>query len=294
MGFDAHTIKYLLAAQKSGVSFESVLTIGRQTLFTNAREFHSLLRDFGLDVSRDDVDKLLTENKGYAERFLARIGAGKIDSLDASEYEKATIIHDLNQPIPDELKNRFSLVIDGGSLEHVFDVPTALKSLMEMVAVGGHFIAINPANNFFGHGFYQFSPDIFFRCLSAENGFEIDRVIAFELRNGAPWYSVVDPQEANRRVKLTNRRPVHLIVQAKKTAEAEIFAETPQQFKYSDLWDQDERRRGGDSSSLLGRVYQVWRRESNRLIRATVKPKFNPTVFRKIRAEGLTEGQFET
>src|SRR5438477_418150 len=79
--------------------------------------------------------------------------------------------HDMNEPIPDKFKETYTAVLDGGSLEHVFNFPVAIKNCMEMVKVGGHYLAITPANNFFGHGFYQFSPELYFTVLSKENGF---------------------------------------------------------------------------------------------------------------------------
>jgi len=42
----------------------------------------------------------------------------------------------------------YTTVIDGGSLEHVFNFPQAIANCMNMVAVGGHFIGLSPANNF--------------------------------------------------------------------------------------------------------------------------------------------------
>ena len=69
------------------------------------------------------------------------------------------------------LKNKYTLVIDGGCLEHIFNFPVAIKNCMEMLQEGGHFIGITPANNLMGHGFYQFSPELYFRIFSKENGF---------------------------------------------------------------------------------------------------------------------------
>ena len=108
---------------------------------------------------------------GYAEEFLKRLGAKETISIDASAYEGASLVHDMNLPIGDDLKRRFSVVIDGGTLEHVFNFPVAIKNCMQMVDVGGHFFVHTMANNFMGHGFYQFSPELFYRVFSPENGF---------------------------------------------------------------------------------------------------------------------------
>jgi 2-polyprenyl-3-methyl-5-hydroxy-6-metoxy-1,4-benzoquinol methylase len=65
----------------------------------------------------------------------------------------------MNLPISETLRQRYSVVYDGGKLEHVFNQPQALKNCMEMVRVGGYFLQTNTANKFMGHGFWQFSPE---------------------------------------------------------------------------------------------------------------------------------------
>ena len=79
----------------------------------------------------------------------------------------------MNIPISDSSKDKYTVVIDGGSLEHVFNFPIAIKNCMEMLQVGGYFISLAPANNMLGHGFYQFSPELFYRIFSKENGFSV-------------------------------------------------------------------------------------------------------------------------
>lgn len=46
-----------------------------------------------------------------------------IDSMDTSDYEGATIVHDLNVPVPDSLKGKFDVIFDSGTMEHIFNVP---------------------------------------------------------------------------------------------------------------------------------------------------------------------------
>jgi SAM-dependent methyltransferase len=178
----------------------------------------------------------MTEENGFAEPLLRLLGAEQICSIDASSYEHASVVHDLNQPIPDALKDAFSVVIDAGTLEHVFNFPTAIRNCMEMVRVGGHLLLMTPANNFMGHGFYQFSPELFFRVCSGENGFEIMKAILCEVDAEAPWYEVVDPARAQRRVELVNCRPAYLLVLARRVRRVPILAVTPQQSDYTALW----------------------------------------------------------
>src|SRR5262249_39640930 len=128
----------------------------------------------------------------HAEPCFLSLGARAVFSMDVSAFEGATFIHDLNQPVGDELKQRFDLVYDGGTLEHVFNFPTALKNCMEMVRVGGRFFMHTVTNNWCGHGFYQFSPELFFRALSRDNGYEVERMVVHRVGYGG-WYEVNDP-----------------------------------------------------------------------------------------------------
>ena len=108
----------------------------------------------------------------FCEPMLEKLGA-TVDSVDANAFEGANIIHDLNRPMPVELQGRYDVVFDGGTLEHVFNFSTAMRGCLELPEVGGHFIMTSPANNQMGHGFYQFSPELFFRIFSEENGYEL-------------------------------------------------------------------------------------------------------------------------
>ena len=89
---------------------------------------------------------------------------------------KARCMFTIFIPIDYAFHQRFTSVIDSGTLEHVLNYPVALKHCMELGSLGGHFLAITPANHFFGHGFYQFSPDLFYRVFTLENGFGIQQM----------------------------------------------------------------------------------------------------------------------
>ena len=214
MALSDQELKFFLAARKHGVSLERFCMIGRQALRIDPGALRKVLHEGGIVLTSEETQALYVENQGFAEPVLRLLGASEIESIDASTYEQASIVHDMNQPIPETLKNRFTAVLDGGSLEHVFHFPRAIANCLEMVAVGGHFLAATPANNWMGHGFYQFSPELFFRILTPENGFALERMIAVEQKAFAPWYEVMDPARAGGRVKLTNHRPTCLLVQA--------------------------------------------------------------------------------
>ena len=156
--------------------------------------------------------------------------------LDASNYEGAALIHDMNQPIPDTLRERFSVVFDGGTLEHVFNVTQALKNCMEMVAVGGHFIQVNTANNYMGHGFWQFSPELIYRRFRPGQWLPRRGRAFGQLGPGGAWYIAPDPEQVRMRVELCNSWPTYILTLARRVAIAEIFAQSPQQSDYVAMW----------------------------------------------------------
>lgn len=266
MGFDTNGIKLLLHARQLDVNFRKVLTIGRQILFLKEKELSHMLGQAGL---MEAYKKGPFPVNSHAEPFLSLLGAEVTDSLDVSAYEGATLIHDLNRPLPGELRSRYTLVIDGGSLEHVFNFPGAIKSCMDLIEIEGYYIGITPANNFLGHGFYQFSPELYYRIFSHSNGFEVKKMYLYCDRKGASIYEVLDPLELKQRVILSNSEPTFLFVIAQKRAQKEVFEIAPQQSDYEHVvWKKQPggapvakgRQPGSKWGKLKQRVTNLYRR----------------------------------
>lgn len=215
-----------------------VLTLGRQRLNLSKSDLQKNLRRFGHD---SDARELKKKNNGYCEPFLELLGAKQVDSMDVSDYEKATLLHDLNQPIAEKHKGTYQTVIDSGTLEHVFNFPVAIRNCMELLQNGGHYIGITPCNNFFGHGFYQFSPELYYRVFSSENGFEVKHMYFFIDDPSTSFYAVRDPAEVRERVILNNAFPAFLFVVAKKVSTQPVFLITPQQSDYENIiWKKEK------------------------------------------------------
>ncbi len=284
MGFTYEFTKFILMARKDGVDFGRTLTLGRQDMLVSPLRVEAALRDQGCwpaGLVSQEFLEALSQKDYYADPFLRALGATDVSSLDASPFEGAEIIHDLNEPIPERHHGQFDVVIDGGLLEHVFNFPVALKNCMEMVRVGGTLIIHTPANNYFGHGFYQFSPELFFRALSEENGFRIERIIALEndLKHSrcidrkytselaGRSYDVTDPDSLKRRGLLVSRRPVVLHILATRLRQTAIFARPPQQSDYAAAWRRHDEevvepviKAAGFPKSLLRRFMTQCRR----------------------------------
>jgi SAM-dependent methyltransferase len=240
VGLHSHSMAFLVASRGAGVDFDRTLTLGRQHVIGDARDVRSAFAEAGSPISREDARRILLADDGYAGELLRQLGARHVDSVDASGYERSTLIHDLNEPFPKEWHGRYSAVIDGGTLEHVFNFPVALASALSAVRPGGHYIAFTPADNQPGHGFYQFGPELYHRVLGAENGFEVRCMLMRGHHTGARWFSVPDPATLGRRAMAFSSQPVDLYVLARRTEEREVLAEPPQQSDYVAVWQRHE------------------------------------------------------
>jgi SAM-dependent methyltransferase len=243
MGVSLNDAKLLVQIARKGISFRNTLTLARQQLFFRPADLVESLR--AGRVSSDKIERFLADarDEGSAEPLFVALGAEKITSMDFSDYQGATIRHDLNSPVDTSHHGVYDFVFDGGTIEHVFNFPVAIRNAMEMVKVGGSFVSVTPANNQMGHGFYQFSPELFYNVLSSENGYRVDSMIALELSPANRWFSVANPAAIGSRVTLTNLWGVNLFVHAVREAKREIFAKTPQQSDYEALWEKDGSKR---------------------------------------------------
>jgi hypothetical protein len=237
MGIDIEAARFLLARRHEGASFEHCATLGRQHYFLGNKETAGLLEEFGLRP--ENFPNLFPAMyPPYSEPFWEMLGAKKLVTIDASSFEGAIHVHDMNQPIPAEWQESYDVVCDIGTLEHVFNFPVAIGNCMKMVKRGGHLFLHCPANNFFGHGFYQFSPELFFRVLSPQNGFQISHCVAVEYGLRPRWFTVTDPEAIRARVTLINSSWVTLLVWAKRREIVPVMRETPQQSDYAAAWSE--------------------------------------------------------
>ena len=200
MGIDIHALNFLKYAYTKK-AFGDTLTIGRQ----------------GIHVTKSIIKKIIRtkvdyKNKEYCEELLIEyFGAKKVESIDSNAYEKATHIHDMNELIPQSLTGKFDTVFDGGCLEHIFNAPQALKNCSLFCKLGGQIIHVLPTNNFCGHGFWQFSPELFFSLYSNENGYTDTEVFIADLSETKKWYQV-KPLGKGQRVEIMSSNQLYILV----------------------------------------------------------------------------------
>lgn len=90
---------------------------------------------------------------------------------DVAALQGIERIVDLNDPLPDDLRRRFDLVIDPGTCEHCFNVGMAFRNVCEAVRLGGYLLHVAPLT-FINHGFWNFSPTVYPDYFEA-NGFAL-------------------------------------------------------------------------------------------------------------------------
>jgi hypothetical protein len=243
VGLTYYDAKRLCDARLSGASFENILTLAHLQLFLHPAELKCLRRE-AAGVANPLADYQFGE---FADRFFEQfLGAKTVCTLDYSAYEGASIVHDMNDPVPENLHGRFDAVIEAGSLEHIFNFPVAIRNLMLLARVGGYVFLTTVANNLCGHGFYQFSPELIYRIFQPENGFERPGVVLLEA--AFPWfeltpiraaYQVADPEQVGARVALQCSTPIMMMVEAKKISDVPPFRAAPQQSDYVGAWQGD-------------------------------------------------------
>ncbi|WP_298257135.1 hypothetical protein [uncultured Litoreibacter sp.] len=135
------------------------LMLGRQSFKIEppfAKSYEKSLRRAGIKEKRFHF----LQEDGYSETLFRNLGLGEIETMDFASYEGPSIEHDLNEPVSKKLHNQFGFIFDGGTIEHVFNVPQALENVFNMLKPGGRFVSANGMNGWVGHGMYQFSPEL--------------------------------------------------------------------------------------------------------------------------------------
>jgi SAM-dependent methyltransferase len=240
MGIDLVLFQRLARlGRRLGRTPERALMLGRQRLAYRGkgdRFFNRALAEAGRPDLR--IGDLVAPD-GYAERALEALGFGRVESLDYSPSEGAQHVHDLNLPVGPELRAQFDFILDGGTVEHVFDVAAALRNVFDMLRPGGVFASANGMNGWWGHGLYQIGADLAWSFWTRAAGCEM---LTCEAVPALPKFRSValpDPAVAGQRLRrLGTRLPpsrVYLYYEVRKGADARI-AGPAYQSDYAARW----------------------------------------------------------
>ena len=201
MALTFHTFKFLEKLKKNNLSFGETLTIGRLNNLLEKEDFKLL--------------NIQIDQNVYADELLKQhFNLLSLNALDYSSFEDADIIHDLNIPLENSNK-QFNTIIDFGTSEHVFNVTECLKNISNLCKINGHIVHCLPANNNCGHGFWQFSPELFFNIYDNSNGFDETEIFLINLFDKKNWYKI-NKQKIGERLELNSKEPLYLLVKTKK------------------------------------------------------------------------------
>lgn len=203
MGVDYELFERLVELSTRFRPSGRTLMLGRQSFKLKPRPFkktHALLKEHRPDL----VGAELSQEDGYAETLMRKLGFGEIETMDFSDYEGKVIIHDLNHPVPEVLEQQFDFIFDGGTIEHVFNIPQALENVFHMLKPGGRFVSANGFNGWPFHGIYQFSPELVWTFWNRNCGCEVHqcRGILKQPAGSTTFFEFRDPAMTGNRLKI--------------------------------------------------------------------------------------------
>ncbi len=224
MGLTFHEYKFLEEVSKKK-EFKNILCLGKQEMILTDED----MKKFNL------IEKEYVNNRYIDYLLINKFKANSVKSIDNSSFEGADIIHDMNKPI-ENLNEKFDTVIDFGTSEHIFNVAQNLNNISKLCKINGIILHSLPANNNCGHGFWQFSPELFFSLYSENNGFFETEVFIFNTHNKYEWWKV-EKQKLGERLEINSDSPLYILVKTVK--KSEIQNKNVQQSDYVERWNEN-------------------------------------------------------
>lgn len=182
MGTSAKTLSRLAALHGQGLlkNGASIMELGAQELYCAGQEAYvrEIIRYFaernpsirGADSYTEEEIRQFA-NRGLFGKVMSACGFvyKAMDIFDADN----TILFDLNLHTPGpELVERFDLVTNFGTTEHVINQYLSMKTIHEMAKPGGLIYHDLPFSGYHNHGYFSYNP-LLFRQLAEANGYRI-------------------------------------------------------------------------------------------------------------------------
>lgn len=169
----------IIVSQKTNYNYKGeVATLGVQHLNYDLQEVNEIFSSTKVEPDKSKPAILNSRIKNNwikpnaldAKTLFHMMGFDNVEEIDVNGYENASIIHDMNNPVSDELHNKFDMVFDGGTIEHVFNIKEAIFNISRMLKLGGTIIHVQPLSGWINHGFFQLCPTFLSDYYSA-NGY---------------------------------------------------------------------------------------------------------------------------
>jgi hypothetical protein len=182
----------------------------------------------------------LQDNKLFSQEYFDTVltdylGANSVDSIDNSNFEGANIIWDMNIELVN-IKKQYDTIIDIGTSEHVFNINQNLENISKLCKSGGRIIHCLPANNQCGHGFWQFSPELFFSLYDESNGYQSTKLHLIDMHDDKNYWQI-NKKPKNERLELNSYSPLYIFVSTIK--KLKNTSQKAQQSDYEHTWNKN-------------------------------------------------------
>ena len=151
MGIHKQIAKIIIAEHAYRPITGRILLIGRQTVHPIESEVREYLNEFGIPVrnvaTERDHDTRAAQTHSITDKsFFALFSEATFGALDVTDYEQADVIHDMNEPIPDDLKGKFDFIYNGSCMDNLFNPAGFMRNCSELLAPGGRVIHVEHAS----------------------------------------------------------------------------------------------------------------------------------------------------
>jgi SAM-dependent methyltransferase len=157
MGISGHAMSGFIREAKFRPLRGTAYTLGRQTMACTPAEANILFASLavnpvGGEAKPDQIDTVtkvsaLSEDKPIRDvDFFKMLGLSEIKAIDVNDDEGAEIVLDLNIDVPSKLMGTCDFLIDGSTLDNVFDPITALRNSVKLLKPDGRLYLSNHGN----------------------------------------------------------------------------------------------------------------------------------------------------
>ena len=168
MGIPLNTAYLMLMESARKPYSGKVLQLGKQTILFPYEGLKNLANHLNLSLpggnGAETTGRWMTDIE-----FFQTLGFSEVVSMEYGTTEHADYVWDLNDPVPPEFHEKFDAIFDGGTCEHVFNVPIFLSNVCSMLKIDGRVIHENPASGLLDHGFYSIQPTLYYDFYPAQD-----------------------------------------------------------------------------------------------------------------------------
>jgi SAM-dependent methyltransferase len=165
---------FLVKEHKYKAITGNLVLVGRQKVNLSLEQAIVMLNSEGV-AQRPDADIQMDESTVGAtgktltdHSFLSLFSDAKVSALDITDYEGAEHIHDMNEPLPDHLEGIADFILDGGSIDNIFDAPATIRNISRMLRPGGRAVFFNAAS-YYPSAYGMYPPEWYFDFFAVNN-----------------------------------------------------------------------------------------------------------------------------